>query len=77
MIYFLGNSKPATVVKTEGAGSLFEKVESEDDKVTKQQTTLNKPDENIGACDQDISQKPGDSDDKIVVSELEESAEEK
>ena len=61
------------MVKSEGEGSLFEKVESEENKETKQQVALSKSAENVGVSGEKAMNKhPSDTDDKVVVSELDE-----
>ena len=73
ILYLSGNLKPVTVVKEEGEGSLFEKVESEDDKQVKEQASLHKSEEKAGDADEKtVNKHPKDTDDEVVVSELDE-----
>ena len=73
LCHLLGNLKPVTVVKEEGEGSLFEKVDSEDDKQVKEQASLHKSEGNAGDTDEKtVNKHPKDTDDEVVVSELDE-----
>ena len=73
ILYLSGNLKPVTVVKEEGEGSLFEKIESENDKQVKEQASLHKSEENAGDTDEKtVNKHPKDTDDEVVVSELDE-----
>ena len=67
----IGNTKPATVVKSEGAGSLFEKVEEAVQPSEQQQqgsqTSAHSSSSGIGG------EKKSSGTDKIVISELDDS----
>ena len=68
----LGNSKPATVVKSENAGSLFERVEEtvKSSEAKQQQSSQTPADNSSSGCD---GEKKTGCDDKIVISELDDS----
>ena len=67
----IGNTKPATVVKSEGAGSLFEKVEEAVQPSEQQQQQGSQT--SAGSSSGSGGEKKSSGTDKIVISELDDS----